>query len=52
VPSNKEGRRKISQGGVRLDGDVVDDPDRELGADELDGRLLQLGRRNWARLRG
>jgi tyrosyl-tRNA synthetase len=51
VPSNKEGRRKIEQGGVRLDGDVVDDPDRELAADELDGRLLQLGRRNWARLR-
>jgi tyrosyl-tRNA synthetase len=51
VPSNKEGRRKISQGGVRLDGDVVDDPDRELTAGELDGRLLQLGRRNWARLR-
>jgi tyrosyl-tRNA synthetase len=51
VPSNKEGRRKIEQGGVRLDGDVVDGPDRELAADELDGRLLQLGRRNWARLR-
>jgi tyrosyl-tRNA synthetase len=51
VPSNKEGRRKIEQGGVRLDGDVVDDPDYELTADELDGRLLQLGRRNWARLR-
>ena len=51
VPSNKEGRRKIEQGGVRLDGEVVDDPDRELSADELDGCLLQLGRRNWARLR-
>ena len=51
VPSNKEGRRKIEQGGVRLDGDVIDDPDRELTVDALDGRLLQLGRRNWARLR-
>ena len=27
VPSNKEGRRKIEQGGVRLDGVVVEDPD-------------------------
>ena len=26
VPSNKEGRRKIVQGGVRLDGEVVDRP--------------------------
>jgi tyrosyl-tRNA synthetase len=50
VPSNKEGRRKIEQGGVRLNGVVVDDPDRELSAEELDGTMLQLGRRNWARL--
>ena len=27
VPSNKEGRRKIEQGGVRLDGEVVTDPE-------------------------
>ena len=51
VPSNKEGRRKIEQRGVKLDDVVVDDPDAELAATELDGRLLQLGRRNWARLR-
>jgi tyrosyl-tRNA synthetase len=51
VPSNKEGRRKIEQAGVKLDDVVVDDPDLELTPAELDGRLLQLGRRNWARLR-
>jgi len=51
VPSNKEGRRKIEQRGVKLDDVVVDDPDVELTAAELDGVLLQLGRRNWARLR-
>ncbi|MET0276063.1 MAG: tyrosine--tRNA ligase [Acidimicrobiia bacterium] len=51
VPSNKEGRRKIEQGGVKLDDVVVDDPDAELTPAELDGVLLQLGRRNWARLR-
>ena len=51
VPSNKEGRRKIEQRGVRLDDVVVDDPDLELTATELDGRRLQLGRRNWAHLR-
>ena len=51
VPSNKEGRRKLEQRGVKLDDVVVDDPDAELTAAELDGCLLQLGRRNWARLR-
>jgi tyrosyl-tRNA synthetase len=51
VPSNKEGRRKIQQGGVRLDGDVVTDVDAALAPAEIDGKLLQLGRRNWARLR-
>ncbi len=52
VPSNKEGQRKIQQGGVRLDGEVVTDPDLAVAPAELDGRTLQLGRRNWARLRG
>ena len=51
VPSNKEGQRKIQQGGVRLDGVVVDDPLLELTAAELDGATLQMGKRNWARLR-
>jgi tyrosyl-tRNA synthetase len=51
VPSNKEGRRKIEQGGVRLDGEVVDDPDLEVTPAAVDGTTLQLGKRNWARLR-
>ncbi|MFI5052748.1 MAG: tyrosine--tRNA ligase [Acidimicrobiia bacterium] len=52
VPSNREGRRKIEQGGVKLDGMVVEDPDREVTPGEVDGVTLQLGRRNWVRLRG
>jgi tyrosyl-tRNA synthetase len=51
VTSNKEGRRKIQQAGVRLDGEVVADADAEVTPEEADGKLLQLGRRNWARLR-
>ena len=51
VPSNKEGQRKIQQGGVRLDGEVVTDPDLEVTPAEVDGKTLQLGKRNWARLR-
>jgi tyrosyl-tRNA synthetase len=49
--SNKEGRRLIQQGGVRLDGAVVHDPDLALPAADLDGRLLQVGKRKWVRLR-
>ena len=51
VPSNKEGFRKIEQGGVRLDGEVVTDPKRSVTPAEVDGQILQMGKRNWARLR-
>jgi tyrosyl-tRNA synthetase len=51
VRSNKEGRRKIEQGGVRLDRVVVADPDLEVTPAEVDGVILQLGKRNWVRLR-
>jgi tyrosyl-tRNA synthetase len=48
--SNKDGRRKITQGGVRVDGEKITDPDAVVSADEVDGRLLQVGRRAWARV--
>jgi len=48
--SNGEARRLIEQGGVRLDGEVVDDPARELPPEDLRGRVLQVGRRWFARL--
>jgi tyrosyl-tRNA synthetase len=51
VPSNKEGARKIEQGAVRLDGEVATDPELQLSPAELDGVVLQMGKRNWARLR-
>lgn len=51
VSSNKDGRRMIVQGGVRLGGEVVTDGDLHVAPDDVDGKLLQLGRRNWARLR-
>lgn len=50
VPSNKEGRRKIEQGGVRLAGDRVADPDLEVDAGTVDGQLVQVGKRAWARV--
>ena len=49
--SNGEARRLIEQGGVRLDGQPVADPGAELPADALAGRVLQVGRRRFVRLR-
>ena len=51
VGSNKEGTRSIQQGGVKLDGEVVTDPDLALTPDELDGVTLNLGKRRWIRVR-
>jgi tyrosyl-tRNA synthetase len=53
APSNKEGRRKIEQGAVRIDGERVTDPDAEVGPADLEDRLLQVGKRpnNFVRVR-
>jgi tyrosyl-tRNA synthetase len=48
--SNGEARRLVEQGGVRLDGEVVTEAARELAPEELRGRVLQVGRRWFARL--
>ena len=47
--SRSEARRAIDQGGVKLDGTPVSALD--LPAAELDGRVLQLGKRRFRRLR-
>lgn len=49
--SRSEARRLIEQGGVRLDGAVVDDPEAEFWRDQLSGSVLQVGRRRFVRLR-
>ncbi|HET9248807.1 MAG TPA: tyrosine--tRNA ligase [Actinomycetota bacterium] len=48
--SNSQARRLIEQGGVRLDGEPVAADTLELPASELHGRVLQVGRRGFARL--
>jgi tyrosyl-tRNA synthetase len=49
--SSSEARRQIQGGGVRLDGEKLSDPNREFAdAAELDGRVLQLGRKTFRRL--
>jgi tyrosyl-tRNA synthetase len=49
--SNSDARRLIEQGGVRLDGEPVIDPDLELPHADLIGRVLQVGRRKFVRLK-
>jgi tyrosyl-tRNA synthetase len=49
--SRSEARRLIEQGGVRVDGDVVDADRLDLPASELDGVVVQVGKRRHKRLR-
>ena len=49
--SRSEARRLIAQGAVRLDGEPLGAADLDLPADRLDGRVLQVGRRQFRRLR-
>jgi tyrosyl-tRNA synthetase len=48
VGSTSEARRLIAQGGVKLDGEPVTELD--LPRERLEGRLLQAGKRRFARL--
>jgi tyrosyl-tRNA synthetase len=47
--SRSEARRLLSQGGVKLDGQELDALD--LHADQLDGAVIQVGRRRFKKLR-
>jgi tyrosyl-tRNA synthetase len=49
--SSSEARRTLGQGGVRIDGDVVDGATLDLPAEGVDGRVLQLGKRRFVRVR-
>jgi len=48
--TRSEARRLLAQGGVRLDGDVLGEADLDVPADRLDGRVLQVGKRQFRRL--
>jgi len=49
VPSKSELRRLVQQGGVRLDGNKVEDPN--LVINPVDVQVLQIGRRKFLRVR-
>jgi tyrosyl-tRNA synthetase len=49
--SSSEARRQIQGGGVKLDGEKLSDPNQEFtAAAELEGKVLQLGKKTFRRL--
>ncbi len=49
--STSEARRALLQGGVRIDGVQVSNGSLDVGSSEIDGRVIQLGKRRFARVR-
>jgi tyrosyl-tRNA synthetase len=49
--TSSEARRALGQGGVRLDGEALAPDLLDLAPDAVDGRVLQLGKRRFARIR-
>jgi tyrosyl-tRNA synthetase len=48
--TNSEARRLMRSGAVRLDGQVITDETLQIPEEELDGKILQVGKRRYARL--
>jgi tyrosyl-tRNA synthetase len=49
--SRSEARRLLAQGGVKLDGTDLDGSTLDMPAEELDGAVIQVGRRRFKKLR-
>jgi tyrosyl-tRNA synthetase len=49
--STSEARRNLAQGGVRVDGERLANGSLDVPATELDGKVLQLGKRRFARVK-
>jgi tyrosyl-tRNA synthetase len=49
--STSEARRSIGHGGVKLDGEAVPEGTLDVGPGDIDGKVLQLGKRRFARIR-
>jgi tyrosyl-tRNA synthetase len=48
--STSEARRLLGQGGVKVDGEVVDGGRLDMAISELDGKVIQVGKRRFARV--
>jgi tyrosyl-tRNA synthetase len=50
VSSASEGRRMIDQGGVRIDGEVLESGKYSVARARVEGRVVQVGKRRFARI--
>jgi tyrosyl-tRNA synthetase len=48
--TGREAGRLVKEGGVRIDGKPAGE-ERELAEDEIDGRVFQVGKRHFVRVR-
>lgn len=48
--STSDARRALAQGGVKLDGEPLDPSGLDLPAQQIDGRVLQVGKRRFAKI--
>jgi len=46
---NNDARRKVEGGGVRVDGELVEDPKAQVAVS--DGAVLRVGKKNFRRLK-
>lgn len=51
VSSNKDGVRMIEQGAVRIEDELFNDPHGEVSIAQMDGKVVQVGKRKWAKLK-
>ena len=49
--STSEARRVLASGGVRVDGEPVANGSLDVDGGEVDGKVLQMGKRRFARVR-
>jgi tyrosyl-tRNA synthetase len=49
--STSDARRALAQGGVKVDGATVGNGSLDVDREEIDGKVLQLGKRRFARVR-
>jgi tyrosyl-tRNA synthetase len=49
--STSEARRTIGQGGVKVDGNPMEESELDVSAETLDGKVLQVGKRRFVRVR-
>ncbi len=51
VQSKSDARRLVQQGGIRINGEIIEDPRSSVPASRLPGALVKIGKRGYVRVR-